>query len=330
VDWSKQQKANLHTHTKLTTVNDIVYGSDGNLTQQEIIDRYYNAGYKILAITDHDFIGQSLVTTWPWTLFDRDSETLGMLAIQGKELSRGDHILSLFNDLGISSTDDEIVTLKAIADNGGISIIAHPGRYEETKEWYAQLIKNYEDIVCGMEVYNQGDKYPNDRQTWDLVNAILIPAGKIAYGFSNDDCHGTTTILKSYQFVLSDLNEAAVNDALLTGKTYFCYEPGASGEAKAPRITNIVVDKTAKTITISADSGTITWYTEDTEAVGTETIFNYAGFEKTFVRAEITNDFGITCTQPFVFTTPKDSVEKTYGKDNNMWLDAERKSNASL
>lgn len=298
VDWSKQQKANLHTHTKLTTIDSVVYGSDGALTAAEVIDTYYGKGYKILAITDHDNSEYSQVTTWPWTVFGRNPETLGMLAIQGKELSRGNHILSLFNSLGVSETDDEALSLRRIKDNNGIAIIAHPGRYDESVNWYVLLLTGIAG-VCGLEVYNQGDKYNTDRQLWDLVNAITIPAGKIVWGFSNDDMHNAAHKFRNYQFVLSDLAESAVKMALLNGHTYFCYEPSGTGEAETPRISNIVVDSGAKTISITADSGTISWITEGTTEVGTGSTFDYSSIETSFVRAEITNDFGVTCTQPF-------------------------------
>ena len=83
------------------------------------------------------------------------------------------------------------------------------------------------------------------------------------------------------------------------------------GEAKAPRITNIVVDEDNKTITIEAD-GLVHWiYGTDktstsasstrSSVVGIGKTFNYTNFQGSYVRAYITNVYGETCTQPFGF-----------------------------
>lgn len=301
VNWSNQQKANLHTHTSLQTINDVLYGSDGSYTQAQAIDHYYNNGYKVLALTDHDYVDDSQVTTFPWTVFGRDPKTLGMIAVEGKELSRCNHICSLFNNLGFVDTEDESVALEAVKANDGIAVINHPGRYSESENWYANLYLSYPDVAVALEVYNQGDRYPDDRKLWDKINAITIPQGKIVFGCANDDMHREEDRFITYQYILSELNEVAVRTAIENGQTYFSSEPLGNGVAKAPRITSIVVDENAKTISISADSGTITWISAATETVGTGAVFNYSGFKKSFVRAEIANEFGTTCTQPFAF-----------------------------
>ncbi len=317
-DWGKQWKANLHTHTKYTVINGTKYGSDGVFTQAEVIDAYHDNDYDILAITDHST--NSPNPTYPWTVFSRDPETLGMLAIQAQELSYGHHRNSLFCDLG-NFTDDVAGSIAEIKSRGGLCIINHPGRYAESDEYYINLFLGDKKTTIGLEVHNQGNKYPNDRQVWDRINAVTIPQRKIVYGYANDDMHEQKDQFKTYNFILApELTESAVRTAMENGQTYFCYEigdsNGGSGEAKAPRISNIVVDETAKTVTVTADSGTISWVTEGTIEVGTGTTFDYTDFDKSFFRAVITNEFGITYTQPFAFAPPIDG----FIYDGNDWI----------
>src|SRR5690625_4281373 len=102
VDWTKQQKANLHAHTSTTTIGGTLYGShDGTLSVSDLVNLYQGNGYDVFAITDHDWIGHdSQVTTYPLSVFGIDESSLDMLVIEGKELSNGHHRNSLFNDLG--------------------------------------------------------------------------------------------------------------------------------------------------------------------------------------------------------------------------------------
>jgi predicted metal-dependent phosphoesterase TrpH len=133
VDWRRyqQHKANYHTHTTI---------SDGSGTPQGVIDRYSALGYTILALTDHDTMGIER-TTWPWQAFDRDPETLGMVAIEGNEISRVHHIGSYFNDYGSADVDSEDAVIKEIGRRGGLAVLFHPGRYTKPVEWYVEMYR---------------------------------------------------------------------------------------------------------------------------------------------------------------------------------------------
>ena len=85
-----------------------VYGSDGWALPDVVIDEYKKYGFSILALTDHNpFYGYSklaesygTLTTYPWTLWNRKPDELGMIAIEGKELTNPQHFehdISLFN-----------------------------------------------------------------------------------------------------------------------------------------------------------------------------------------------------------------------------------------
>ena len=198
VDWSASGrfKANLHTHTT---------SSDGLLTPSDVIDRYHELGYAILAITDHD------VVTYPWEHLsalhasegsqkkfatgkiesktleyqDRAPDTLQMMAVQGCEFSKHHHICSYFNDHPGSETEE--TSLTQVSAKGGIASINHPGRYSKPAAWYIQLYQNH-PCLFGLEIFNQGDRYPRDREQWDAILTSLMPDRPV-WGYSNDDMH---------------------------------------------------------------------------------------------------------------------------------------------
>jgi len=219
VDWNTvgQYKANMHTHTTQ---------SDGRLAPQVVIDEYRARGYSILSLTDHN------LCTWPWTELDvmerkgrayqydeaqrqqhvsrdgkkgkdgkqrskdvmpvppyekRDPATLGMLAVSGNEASRHHHMCTYFIQYG-----------KA----GGLALLNHPGRYwkpengdsipADVVEQYGSLYRTYEHLI-GLEVINQGMRYPLDIALWDKVLAATMPERPV-WGYANDDMHHPDTL----------------------------------------------------------------------------------------------------------------------------------------
>ena len=163
VNWEQvnQYTANLHAHT---------VKSDGRALPEELISNYADAGYDILAITDHDNYHTTregepettptTETTWPWTEWVEEEPSeiwaidgmetsalypelgeRGMLAIRGNELTCDPHIVSLFNDCGFSDRirtpdaerDHERMT--CVDEKGGLAYWAHPGHYVPGGSW---------------------------------------------------------------------------------------------------------------------------------------------------------------------------------------------------
>jgi hypothetical protein len=165
--------------------------------------------------------------------------------------------------------------------------------------------------LVGLEVYNQGDRRANDRVLWDQILQRTMPHRNV-YGYSGDDTHNNEQLFRNYNMMLMpDLTTEDLKQAMRVGASYFCYEPKGSGEAKAPRITNIKVDEQSQTITIEAN-GLVHWiYATDktstaassarSTVVGIGNTFCYKGYQGTYVRAYITNVYGETCTQPISF-----------------------------
>lgn len=283
VDWAEhgQYKANLHAHTTR---------SDGRLNPQTVVDLYHELGYDILAITDHNLV------THPWTSFsdmgpsersrerladdpdsmpqelvfqDRDPEELGMIDIQANELSRHDHMGSFFNDhegpaygVQIAHTITEEESLEAVAARDGILMIYHPGRYDRAIDWYVDLFNHHHHVV-GVEVYNQGDRYPDDRLLWDSILTRTLPERQV-WAYSNDDMHIAEHIGRNWNmFILPELSHEAVRRGMEEGLSYFVYAPEGHEGPIAPSIEAIRVDSRRGTIDIIArDYERIVWIAE--------------------------------------------------------------------
>lgn len=226
VNWEnfEQYKSNLHTHTT---------ESDGDSDPAEVIDGYHQLDYSILALTDHNNV------TWTWESFDRDPEELGMIAIQANELSDTHHIGSFFNDYD-EITSDEEKALKEVEERDGLAVFYHPGRYDYEKEWYIDFYDEYEHLI-GLEVYNQGDRYSDDRIFWDTILTSLMPERPV-WGFSNDDMHNIDSHLgrNINIFVLEELSKENIRESMVNGEFYFAYvfETGDS----FPEIKEVEVD----------------------------------------------------------------------------------------
>ena len=332
IDWAtvNQYKSNFHTHT--TQSNDAI----DEFTTANVVDKYHAAGYKILALTDHDY------NPYPWQLFPqymsgvpaRDPEALGMLAVPGNELSKDNTNswsertggqFNHHNDFFTGRQGQEFASLQESYAYtyalGGLQIINHPGQYwsidntySDTQKdgpgWHATNFQTFPSLV-GLEVYNQGNRRPNDRILWDQILQRTMPERNV-FGYSGDDTHNNEQLFRNYNFMLmEDLTTDELKDAMRKGESYFCYEPKGSGEGKAPRISAIEVDENSKTISIEAN-GLVHWIyaTDKTSSaassarstiVGIGKTFCYEGYQGSYVRALITNMYGETCTQPISF-----------------------------
>lgn len=295
-------KANLHTHTTQ---------SDGSGTPSEVIYHYHEiGGYAILAITDHS------KNTWPWNNWINESPSasstsseyypdLQMLSISGNEMSLGHHRGSLLNDYPYGGFFPAFA-FWYIQHHNGLSMFNHPGRYQYSVEWYQRYFDAFNDVVLGIEVYNQGDRYPDDRDLWDKINKAR-PPNDLIWGFSNDDMHTISKhAFRNYQhFLMEELSESEFREAMIQGAFYFSYEPKGTnseistyGKAMTPKLLNLKI--TRNIITFTSDNQTqIKWYDQDSNIIGTDTAIDVTSIESNFIRAVLINEYGITYTQPF-------------------------------
>ena len=313
VDWETHvhYKANFHTHTT---------NSDGRLNPHTVVDRYHQLGYDILAITDHNEV------TWPWTAFaeikpssrtlermdsapetmpknrefeNRDPVELQMVDIQGNELSNHHHMGSFFNDFNGSRTEEE--SLVATESNNGITMLYHPGRYNNPIVWYVDLYERHDHLI-GLEVYNQADRYPQDRLIWDSILTVTMPDRPV-WGYSNDDMHITPHIGRNWNIlILPELNSEQVRYGMENGLSYFIYAPEGHDGPAPPAIESVMVNNRRGTIEIIATGyDSIQWISGGvTISEGTTFNLEEVDEEINYVRAVLSGTGGtITGLQPF-------------------------------
>ena len=285
-----------------------------------LIDKYRNAGYGVLAITEHEHVtpddqhtAASSGTSWPWSRWDRSSRDSDMIGFEGAEL-RGSmaeidglhDIVSLDNSLAHGGRQPLLDVVNSIADRDGLAFLAHPTKYVEPSNPrpYYDLFATAPQTLIGVEIINAFDRYPGGAELWD---GLLTTFGgdRPIWGLANDDYHARPRPDEPPRFdvartvlLVETLSPSAVHDALQTGRSYVQMD---GSDANAPPINRI--DVTADTIGISASAvDTITWIAdgdvvEDGREIRVETLET-----RNYVRAELQSGGAVTYTQPMYFS----------------------------
>lgn len=314
IDWRTcgRHKAALHLHT---------LQSDGHHPVVEVVHAYRRAGFEIMSITDHDWnypnarVEWKLLPpekaspypkrphgpnfpadpTWPWTDYGcPEPSTLGMVGIQGNELTFRHHINSYFSDYGVWYKrtgkrapyggivdaqgrevweDDQLL---AIRDKGGLAVINHPGipnvhAWWERKplDWYVQRYQKHPaKYLIGLEMANNGPKeYAYDEGLWDQLLARFMPRRPI-WGFGNDDMHEMKDNRQAFTvFFLDKLTEANVRKAMESGRFCICtstkrtdYSQQPPALSAFPKLAAVEVDDAAGTIRLEvSDCDQVRW-----------------------------------------------------------------------
>lgn len=327
VDWGTavRVKGNFHTHTT---------HSDGTQTPAAVIDRYHSFGYKALIVTDHDNLGQhgGVAAVWPWATYaeGRDPAALGILSGSGTELSWSHDIPAYFVNPDLwtpadvtdgtykAKGDDPLKLIPEVGARGGLCHLAHPGRLEDggkPDDWYADVLTAYPHCL-GMEVFNQGNRYPTDTERWDRVTTLLRARGAVgvtAWGFSVDDSHRSAEIGRNYLvLMLAEFTVPALRAALTAGHFWIVWDQLGAGPARhwqasrpyiysaAPTVSSVRVTSAGITV-CAAQASAINWYTEGTTLVHTgDTLDLETPGLGSWVRAELLGDGGShTLLQPF-------------------------------
>ncbi len=308
VDWDRveKHKAALHIHT---------FQSDGFHSVEEVAKSYKNAGYTIMSITDHDDFSPNLQqrrgrlpeetssrypdpkpdnfpanTTYPWTDYGSPSpQELGMIAIEGNELSFGHHINSFYNNAGWcrESVEPQLrhlpgkeftnirteygdwtdLELQTVLDKGGFAIFNHPSWYptdhRQPLHFYIDYFKDYPlSSLLGLEITNCNaglEKY--DEGLWDQLLARFMPNRPI-WGFGNDDMHRLNVKQTFNLFLLDKLADENVRRAMQDGCFFFSESSRSidysiekfAGFDVFPDIKRIDVDNEKGLINISAEN----------------------------------------------------------------------------
>lgn len=345
LNWSEigHYDSEFHTHPGL---------GDEQYDPHQTIDRYHEEGYKILALAGHDYDipKDHIQTIYPWTklseIFEiikhvenptennktygkmanepyqaRDPVKLGMVSVEGNEVTGPHHLISLFCSVN-SGEANEAATLKKIKEKGGLAYFAHPGRYVEslglTAYWYADLYLRF-DVLIGQSVFNRIDSHPKARAFYDKIVHILGYQRPI-WLYGEDDMHDESTLGWNRDVILlenfrpgsmhPDIPDGSAPDvfkALKNGYSYL-WKPSLQYNKRSFNIIDVIVSD--KEIEIIIDHqymvDEIRWVTHNPYLDISETIFyghkisrkNLPEYSK-FVRAEIEGHKGIIFTQPF-------------------------------
>jgi hypothetical protein len=344
VDWDalEHHDMQIHVHPGL--------GAE-EYDPHQTVDRYHAEGFTILAFTPHDYdVPDAYIDNiYPWTRFEeiyenirnvqnpteddqtyeefanepyenRDPIALGMVSVQGSEISGHHHINSLFTSF-TTSGDTEAESLEQIREMGGIAFFNHPGRYIEreglTADFYVELYREF-DMLLGQSIYNRIDNHPEDRAFFDEVAHALGPERPI-WLYGEDDMHSERTLGWNRNVILiedfrpgslhPDLPDGSAPDvkaALEEGAFYF-WKPSEQYNPRAFDIVNVEVEDGVLRLTVD-DPDQVTevrWRTHDPEAGTTVTVLR--DFEISvadvpenahFVRAELEGAEGTIYTQP--------------------------------
>jgi len=227
-------KSAFHTHTAR---------SDGELAPAALVRHHEWMGFDVVAITDH------------WTLTHEPS-TGHILVITGAELAADPYGEALADSeilaIGIGDIPEDpggdrakwgpidaytyktfpdlSAAARCIADQGGVSFIAHP-------YWSGMPLETLMAVegAHGIELFNSSAQRENARGDSSYVWDLCLDRGKRFWAFGTDDCHypgfdigDAWTMVRA-----AERTEAAVLEALRQGHTY---------ASAGPQIRGLVVD----------------------------------------------------------------------------------------
>lgn len=344
IDWNKvgYYDAMFHTHPGL---------GDEEYDPHQTIDRYHEEGYKILTLAGHDYSlpRNHMSTIYPWTELseiyekikhvqnptednrtyeeiasepyeDRDPVELGMIAIEGCEVTSPHHVISLFNSY-IGGADNEDETFSNIENLGGIAYFAHPGRYVErqglNEKWYIDHYMKY-DLLIGQAIFNRKDSWPDDRNFYDRIVQELGVERPI-WLFGEDDMHYEKTLGWNRNVILleefkpgslySGIPEGSVMEVkkALENGHFYLWKPSAQYNKRSFNIKIIKVNKNKIELEIDKPElvKEIRWRTIVDETRETVTIARGNSVQireipeySRFIRVEIEGEGGTIYLQP--------------------------------
>jgi hypothetical protein len=197
-------RGNLHTHTTR---------SDGSDAPQVVLDRYAQAGYDFLAITDHDL---------PAVARDyRAWNARGLILIPGNEITaHGPHMLhiNLRRRIEPRALRQQVI-LDANRD-GGFVVVNHPNWGEDFDHCSIARLREWVGFA-GIEIFNgtihrlHGSTLATNK--WDM----LLGAGRRVWGFANDDLHHPDDFAQGWNMVYAQRRSGgSIVEALMAGRFY--------------------------------------------------------------------------------------------------------------
>jgi hypothetical protein len=169
-------RADFHSHTVF---------SDGSVWPGVRVEEAWRTGLDVIAVTDHiEYTPHKadLPVNYqrPWEIARASAEPLGLIAVRGAEITRGEppgHLVALFltNVTALDQKDNRVATRNA-AEQGGFLFWAHPGWKQPDRKsvWYAEqgeFLSN--GWLHGIEIVN-GDAYDPIAHQWCLDKNLTL------------------------------------------------------------------------------------------------------------------------------------------------------------
>ena len=242
-------KGSLHSHTTY---------SDGNVDLATMVKNYYYQDYDFLANSDHGVTGVewNRAPAKVWLYFYQPLLGYEVAHLTDEEFNaitsgtyptadgtiRGKHMTCVVgaNELNNMTLTKSHVNaffipenvgngyggwengyedaVKFTQENGGLSIINHPGDWLESRDdistvsdeknikFFGDILLKY-DTCLGIEVFNETNSVtPFDRILWDNLLMYTLPYGKNVIGFSNTDAHTIENIDSSFNIYMMEEN----------------------------------------------------------------------------------------------------------------------------
>ena len=253
VDWDTigHFKADLHVHTTNSILSEGFIDECDGASLAEVIEHYYERGFDILGIADHNFVTYAWRDTPGGLTREREEEIMsgvgrggrGMFQVPfGIEQTEVEHFTSFFaNHINhhyaldnlrnrvrpIETFDNMLSVIYEVEKLGGISFINHPGRYTggnrnledgelasnnpETIQRYVDMFMRHPSVI-GMEIVNQTDlETLSDRILWDNILKQTMPEGRFVWGFANSDRHFAYHVGWAFNIMLIDEDDLRTN-----------------------------------------------------------------------------------------------------------------------
>ena len=198
-------RVNFHTHAGTG------YKTCGQNPIGPVAAIYREAGYDALCISNHDHF--------------TDASEIGdgdFLMIPGVEYSQDEHMLTIGVHASYHANDHQ-TAINLTREGGGFTILCHPN-WPEKDFWPPEKMDRLTGFA-GIEVMNtviyrlSGSGRATD--VWDR----LLTAGRLKFGFGNDDFHMMTDAGRSFNLIYCrELTYDAIKQAIFEGA--FCASTG--------------------------------------------------------------------------------------------------------
>ncbi len=216
--------------------------SDGACSLDRVVELYGEAGFDVIAITDHVLDTESVTRSGRpasmlgavrreefaayqealWAAARKSWEKYGMLLIPGVELTNNTsryHILSLDIKEYISPDHDVETIIAKTRQQQGLTVACHP------------CVRNHSGEEPSVHLWNNHERYASMFDAWEVANRddlySVVGLKKFNY-IANSDFHEERHLLSWKTLLRCDKNTEAVKEAIRTNDrvSLFLYRGG--------------------------------------------------------------------------------------------------------